>query len=230
MLCQALLGVSPVAMHEPDDSLVEYIKQDLAFAAPLGSAHWAVGEPSAPTNLSAPILGARPYFKAAPATKNGAAVPDEPSRGQQERTAAPLARGFTWLHPRQSSEEPARLASHLRLGWPTKEATATKNGTTPAPWPLPGSLGTVELRKTNPDARLGVSVSEKTDAARGRVVVVSALQPGCVAERSGLQVGDIILEVDGQSPKSPTHCTELVKKAQGKATLLVERPLQVDRV
>jgi hypothetical protein len=61
----ALLGVSPVAMHEPDDSLVQYIKQDLAFAAPLGAAAWT--DSATNTSASATIVGARPHFKAAPA-------------------------------------------------------------------------------------------------------------------------------------------------------------------
>ena len=95
--------------------------------------------------------------------------------------------------------------------------TASEHGT------KGGVQHTIELLKADPEARLGVSVSQQTDAARGRVVVVSALQPGCVAERSGLKVGDIVLHVDGQVPKNPTHCTDLVKKAQRKATLVVER-------
>jgi len=91
----ALLGVSPVAMHEPDSSLVEYIKQDLAWAAPLGSAAWIDNTTNA--TLSAPIVGARPYFKAAPSATVIATHADGSPAATSLATGKGQAIYFGWL-------------------------------------------------------------------------------------------------------------------------------------
>ena len=76
-----LLGIRPVAMHEPDAAAVQYIKQDLHFAQTLGNVHWtsAIGTNSINqssiqsrnrsnssamrVNCSGVVLGARPVFQ-----------------------------------------------------------------------------------------------------------------------------------------------------------------------
>jgi membrane-associated protease RseP (regulator of RpoE activity) len=124
--------------------------------------------------------------------------------------------------PRQSSSGGGRQI--VNNGTPvvvvTPSGVAESSRTTSKPTRV---QTTIELIKRDSSARLGVSVHEMMDSVRGRVVVVSALQPGCVAERSGLKVGDIVLRVDGHTPRAPAHCTDLVKSAQLSAVLVVER-------
>ena len=67
--------------------------------------------------------------------------------------------------------------------------------------------------------RVGLSMC---DDEGGRGVVVSALEPGSQAERSGLHVGDVVLSVDGKLCTTTQEAMALVEgPAEGDALRLV---------
>uniref|UniRef100_A0A8C3MJD9 Uncharacterized protein n=1 Tax=Geospiza parvula TaxID=87175 RepID=A0A8C3MJD9_GEOPR len=79
----------------------------------------------------------------------------------------------------------------------------------PAPPPvLPGELRQVTLRRSKAHEGLGFSI--RGGAEHGVGIYVSLVEPGSLAEREGLRVGDQILGVNGKSLDRVTHA-EAVK-------------------
>ncbi|XP_029856529.1 whirlin isoform X3 [Aquila chrysaetos chrysaetos] len=83
----------------------------------------------------------------------------------------------------------------------------------PAPPPvLPGELRQVTLRRSKAHEGLGFSI--RGGAEHGVGIYVSLVEPGSLAEREGLRVGDQILGVNGKSLDRVTHA-EAVKVLKG---------------
>lgn len=79
----------------------------------------------------------------------------------------------------------------------------------PAPLPvIPGELRQVTLRRSKAHEGLGFSI--RGGAEHGVGIYVSLVEPGSLAEREGLRVGDQILGVNGKSLDRVTHA-EAVK-------------------
>lgn len=79
----------------------------------------------------------------------------------------------------------------------------------PAPLPVvPGELRQVTLRRSKAHEGLGFSI--RGGAEHGVGIYVSLVEPGSLAEREGLRVGDQILGVNGKSLDRVTHA-EAVK-------------------
>ncbi|KAM6048144.1 whirlin isoform 1-T1 [Chlamydotis macqueenii] len=81
----------------------------------------------------------------------------------------------------------------------------------PAP-PVPGELRQVTLRRSKAHEGLGFSI--RGGAEHGVGIYVSLVEPGSLAEREGLRVGDQILGVNGKSLDRVTHA-EAVKVLKG---------------
>jgi hypothetical protein len=62
---EKVFGINGVAMIEPQSSAIQYIKQDLRFAVPLGHVQWNN------KSMTAPIVGARHVFTIDPASAPG---------------------------------------------------------------------------------------------------------------------------------------------------------------
>ncbi|XP_014807806.1 PREDICTED: whirlin-like [Calidris pugnax] len=74
----------------------------------------------------------------------------------------------------------------------------------PAPPPVvPGELRQVTLRRSKAHEGLGFSI--RGGAEHGVGIYVSLVEPGSLAEREGLRVGDQILGVNGKSLDRVTH-------------------------
>lgn len=85
----------------------------------------------------------------------------------------------------------------------------------PAPPPaLPGELRQVTLRRSKAHEGLGFSI--RGGAEHGVGIYVSLVEPGSLAEREGLRVGDQILGVNGKPLDRVTHA-EAVKVKAGSA-------------
>ncbi|NWS53642.1 WHRN protein, partial [Chunga burmeisteri] len=85
----------------------------------------------------------------------------------------------------------------------------------PAPVPppvVPGELRQVTLRRSKAHEGLGFSI--RGGAEHGVGIYVSLVEPGSLAEREGLRVGDQILGVNGKSLDRVTHA-EAVKVLKG---------------
>ncbi|NWY53062.1 WHRN protein, partial [Chionis minor] len=83
----------------------------------------------------------------------------------------------------------------------------------PAPPPAaPGELRQVTLRRSKAHEGLGFSI--RGGAEHGVGIYVSLVEPGSLAEREGLRVGDQILGVNGKSLDRVTHA-EAVKVLKG---------------
>ncbi|NXF07376.1 WHRN protein, partial [Smithornis capensis] len=83
----------------------------------------------------------------------------------------------------------------------------------PAPPPVvPGELRQVMLRRSKAHEGLGFSI--RGGAEHGVGIYVSLVEPGSLAEREGLRVGDQILGVNGKSLDRVTHA-EAVKVLKG---------------
>ncbi|XP_064027474.1 whirlin isoform X8 [Pogoniulus pusillus] len=85
----------------------------------------------------------------------------------------------------------------------------------PAPTPppvIPGELRQVTLRRSKAHEGLGFSI--RGGAEHGVGIYVSLVEPGSLAEREGLRVGDQILGVNGKSLDRVTHA-EAVKVLKG---------------
>ncbi|XP_061867753.1 whirlin [Colius striatus] len=83
----------------------------------------------------------------------------------------------------------------------------------PAPPPvLPGELRQVTLRRSKAHEGLGFSI--RGGAEHGVGIYVSLVEPGSLAEREGLRVGDQILGVNGKSLDRVTHA-EAVRVLKG---------------
>uniref|UniRef100_A0A672UX08 Whirlin n=1 Tax=Strigops habroptila TaxID=2489341 RepID=A0A672UX08_STRHB len=84
----------------------------------------------------------------------------------------------------------------------------------PAPPPpvVPGELRQVTLRRSKAHEGLGFSI--RGGAEHGVGIYVSLVEPGSLAEREGLRVGDQILGVNGRSLDRVTHA-EAVKVLKG---------------
>ncbi|XP_059684880.1 whirlin isoform X1 [Gavia stellata] len=83
----------------------------------------------------------------------------------------------------------------------------------PAPPPVvPGELRQVTLRRSKAHEGLGFSI--RGGAEHGVGIYVSLVEPGSLAEREGLRVGDQILGVNGKSLDRVTHA-EAVKVLKG---------------
>ncbi|NXX92091.1 WHRN protein, partial [Centropus bengalensis] len=82
----------------------------------------------------------------------------------------------------------------------------------PAPPVLPGELRQVTLRRSKAHEGLGFSI--RGGAEHGVGIYVSLVEPGSLAEREGLRVGDQILGVNGKSLDRVTHA-EAVKVLKG---------------
>ncbi|KAM6399941.1 whirlin [Rhynochetos jubatus] len=83
----------------------------------------------------------------------------------------------------------------------------------PAPPPvIPGELRQVTLRRSKAHEGLGFSI--RGGAEHGVGIYVSLVEPGSLAEREGLRVGDQILGVNGKSLDRVTHA-EAVKVLKG---------------
>lgn len=78
----------------------------------------------------------------------------------------------------------------------------------PPPVPGPGQLRQVTLRRSKAHEGLGFSI--RGGAEHGVGIYVSLVEPGSLAEREGLRVGDQILGVNGKSLDRVTHA-EAVK-------------------
>lgn len=87
----------------------------------------------------------------------------------------------------------------------------------PAPPPVvPGELRQVTLRRSKAHEGLGFSI--RGGAEHGVGIYVSLVEPGSLAEREGLRVGDQILGVNGKSLDRVTHA-EAVKVRRLRAGL-----------
>ncbi|NXI68936.1 WHRN protein, partial [Anseranas semipalmata] len=82
----------------------------------------------------------------------------------------------------------------------------------PPPPPSPGELRQVSLRRSKAHEGLGFSI--RGGAEHGVGIYVSLVEPGSLAEREGLRVGDQILGVNGKSLDRVTHA-EAVKVLKG---------------
>ncbi|NWY05303.1 WHRN protein, partial [Nothoprocta ornata] len=82
----------------------------------------------------------------------------------------------------------------------------------PAPAAGPGELRQVTLRRNKAHEGLGFSI--RGGAEHGVGIYVSLVEPGSLAEREGLRVGDHILGVNGKSLDRVTHA-EAVKALKG---------------
>ncbi|KFQ90729.1 Whirlin, partial [Nipponia nippon] len=82
----------------------------------------------------------------------------------------------------------------------------------PPPPVLPGELRQVTLRRSKAHEGLGFSI--RGGAEHGVGIYVSLVEPGSLAEREGLRVGDQILGVNGKSLDRVTHA-EAVKVLKG---------------
>ncbi|XP_075295650.1 whirlin isoform X2 [Opisthocomus hoazin] len=83
----------------------------------------------------------------------------------------------------------------------------------PAPPPaVPGELRQVTLRRSKAHEGLGFSI--RGGAEHGVGIYVSLVEPGSLAEREGLRVGDQILGVNGKALDRATHA-EAVKVLKG---------------
>ncbi|XP_025969623.1 whirlin isoform X2 [Dromaius novaehollandiae] len=82
----------------------------------------------------------------------------------------------------------------------------------PAPAAPPGELRQVTLRRSKAHEGLGFSI--RGGAEHGVGIYVSLVEPGSLAEREGLRVGDQILGVNGKSLDRVTHA-EAVKALKG---------------
>ncbi|NWX44108.1 WHRN protein, partial [Steatornis caripensis] len=83
----------------------------------------------------------------------------------------------------------------------------------PAPPPaVPGELRQVALRRSKAHEGLGFSI--RGGAEHGVGIYVSLVEPGSLAEREGLRVGDQILGVNGKALDRATHA-EAVKVLKG---------------
>ncbi|NXL57064.1 WHRN protein, partial [Chordeiles acutipennis] len=82
----------------------------------------------------------------------------------------------------------------------------------PPPAPGPGQLRQVTLRRSKAHEGLGFSI--RGGAEHGVGIYVSLVEPGSLAEREGLRVGDQILGVNGKSLDRVTHA-EAVKVLKG---------------
>ncbi|XP_064324709.1 whirlin isoform X1 [Phalacrocorax carbo] len=80
------------------------------------------------------------------------------------------------------------------------------------PPPPPGRLRQVSLRRSKAHEGLGFSI--RGGAEHGVGIYVSLVEPGSLAEREGLRVGDQILGVNGKSLDGVTHA-EAVKVLKG---------------
>ncbi|XP_076211616.1 whirlin isoform X4 [Aptenodytes patagonicus] len=80
------------------------------------------------------------------------------------------------------------------------------------PPPVPGELRQVTLRRSKAHEGLGFSI--RGGAEHGVGIYVSLVEPGSLAEREGLRVGDQILGVNGKSLDRVTHA-EAVKVLKG---------------
>ncbi|KAM8995757.1 whirlin isoform 1-T1 [Ara ararauna] len=82
----------------------------------------------------------------------------------------------------------------------------------PPPPVVPGELRQVTLRRSKAHEGLGFSI--RGGAEHGVGIYVSLVEPGSLAEREGLRVGDQILGVNGRSLDRMTHA-EAVKVLKG---------------
>ncbi|NXW43529.1 WHRN protein, partial [Nyctiprogne leucopyga] len=82
----------------------------------------------------------------------------------------------------------------------------------PPPAAFPGTLRQVTLRRSKAHEGLGFSI--RGGAEHGVGIYVSLVEPGSLAEREGLRVGDQILGVNGKSLDRVTHA-EAVKVLKG---------------
>ncbi|NWS66241.1 WHRN protein, partial [Crotophaga sulcirostris] len=82
----------------------------------------------------------------------------------------------------------------------------------PAPPGVPGELRQVTLRRSKAHEGLGFSI--RGGAEHGVGIYVSLVEPGSLAEREGLRVGDHILGVNGKALDRVTHA-EAVKVLKG---------------
>ncbi|KAM8796561.1 whirlin [Eudromia elegans] len=82
----------------------------------------------------------------------------------------------------------------------------------PPPAAVPGELRQVTLRRNKAHEGLGFSI--RGGAEHGVGIYVSLVEPGSLAEREGLRVGDHILGVNGKSLDRVTHA-EAVKALKG---------------
>uniref|UniRef100_A0A8V5G6D3 Whirlin n=1 Tax=Melopsittacus undulatus TaxID=13146 RepID=A0A8V5G6D3_MELUD len=82
----------------------------------------------------------------------------------------------------------------------------------PSPPLVPGELRQVTLRRSKAHEGLGFSI--RGGAEHGVGIYVSLVEPGSLAEREGLRVGDQILGVNGRSLDRVTHA-EAVKVLKG---------------
>ncbi|KAM6372099.1 whirlin isoform 1-T1 [Pluvialis apricaria] len=82
----------------------------------------------------------------------------------------------------------------------------------PPPPVVPGELRQVTLRRSKAHEGLGFSI--RGGAEHGVGIYVSLVEPGSLAEREGLRVGDQILGVNGKSLDRVTHA-EAVKVLKG---------------
>uniref|UniRef100_A0A8C5X9T0 Whirlin n=1 Tax=Malurus cyaneus samueli TaxID=2593467 RepID=A0A8C5X9T0_9PASS len=99
---------------------------------------------------------------------------------------------------------------------PTRPRTlpaAARAPAAPRPAPVvPGELRQVTLRRSKAHEGLGFSI--RGGAEHGVGIYVSLVEPGSLAEREGLRVGDQILGVNGKSLDRVTHA-EAVKVLKG---------------
>ena len=77
----------------------------------------------------------------------------------------------------------------------------------------------ITISRPDMSTRLGVTV---TTPAPNEPIVVTTLTDGMLAVESGLRLDDVVLTVNGVTPDSPNHCTELFKLSKD-LSLLVER-------
>ena len=80
---------------------------------------------------------------------------------------------------------------------------------------------TVFINKPKPGSKLGVTMTQNNTEGPAPVSI-SLLKPGGIAVESGLQVDDVILQVNGTSVRDPMQCTDLLKASQ-KLSIVVER-------
>jgi serine protease Do len=93
----------------------------------------------------------------------------------------------------------------------------SKNNNKPAPAPTPAPNTGGDLYGGKP-ARLGVEVRE-TDVG----VVIERVVEGGVGHRLGLEVGDVIEQVNGETIKSITEIVGALEQARSKAEITVKR-------
>jgi hypothetical protein len=89
-----VLGAAPLAMVEPAGSAIQYIKQDLAFAEPLGRATWTT---TGGTPVAATVSGARHEFTPAAGTAVIATFDDGAPAALSSVVGKGRADYFGWL-------------------------------------------------------------------------------------------------------------------------------------